>query len=134
MIYTCRVPNNTIFTPTAPFMARGLNLAPAKLGDVELFSKPNHAQLAYSSYKDNIEAFLFATATKTKVFVGIKTYPFPDTYVPTLPLPLPKTIFAIDGAKKLAPSTKTALEAAMVKMQGELRDLQGKAGILCLAS
>jgi hypothetical protein len=98
MLYTCRVPNNTTFSPTAPFMARGLNLAPAKLGDIELFAKPNHAQLAYSAYKDNIETFLFATATNTKVLVGTKNYPFPDQYIPTFPLPLPKTVFAIDGA------------------------------------
>jgi len=132
MLYTCRVPNNTIYTPTAPFMARGLNLAPAKLGDIELFARPNHAQVAYSAYKDNIEAFLYATATGNKVLVGVKNYPFPDHYVPTLPLPLPKTVFAIDGAKRLAPSTRTALEAAMVKMKGELRDLQGKTGMVYL--
>jgi hypothetical protein len=132
MLYTCRVPNNTTFTPTAPFMARGLNLAPAKLGDIELFAKPNHAQLAYSAYKDNIEAFLYATATQTRVIVGVKNYPFPNHYIPTFPLPLPKVVFAIDGAKRLAPSTKTSLEAAMVKMDGELRDLQGKTGMVYL--
>lgn len=93
MLYTCRTPNNTTLTPTAPFLARGLNLAPAKLGELELFSKPTSHQIAYSIYKDNIEAFLFATATSMKVFLHTKSYTFPDNYIPTFPLPLPKTVF-----------------------------------------
>jgi hypothetical protein len=128
MLYTSRTPNNTTLTPSAPFLARGLNLAPAKLGDLELFARPTSHQVAYSVYKDNIEAFLFATAVNKKVFLATKCYTFPDTYIPTLPLSLPKTVFLLDGTKNLAPAAKSALTAAMGKMDGEVRDLQGKIG------
>lgn len=128
MIYTSRTPNNTTLTPSAPFLARGLNLAPAKLGDIELFARPTSHQIAYSVYRDNIEAFLFATAVKRKVFLATKCYQFPDEYIPTLPLPLPKTVFLLDGSKNLAPAAKTAISNAMEKMEGEVRDLQGKVG------
>lgn len=128
MIYTARTPNNTSLVPTAPFMARGLNLAPAKMGDIEIFSKPTSNQIAYEVYRGNIEAFLYATATQRRVLMGAKDYPFPDTYVPTIPLPLPKTIFALGEEKKLAPASRATLEKAIEKMEGQSRDLQGKAG------
>jgi hypothetical protein len=128
MLYTCRTPNNTTFTPTAPFLARGLNLAPSKLGDIELFARPTSHQVAYSVYENNIKAFLFATAMNTKVFLHTKHYVFPDSYIPTFPLPLPKTIFLLDGTKNLAEASKTAIRNAMEKMEGTTRDLQGKTG------
>lgn len=128
MIYTARTPNNTSLVPTAPFMARGLNLAPAKLGDVELFAKPTSNQIAYEVYRGNIEAFLHATATQNRILMGAKDYTFPDTYVPTIPLPLPKTIFSLGEEKKLSAASRATLEKAIEKMEGQSRDLQGKAG------
>jgi len=98
------------------------------LGDIELFARPTSHQIAYSVYKDNIEAFLHATAVNKRVFLHTKHYPFPDSYIPTFPLPLPKTIFLLEGSKNLTDASKTALQNAMEKMEGTVRDLQGKIG------
>lgn len=69
-----------------------------KVSDIICFGKPDRTQLAYSGYKDNIEAFLHATAVKKKTSVSAGHFPIPADYHPTVPLPLPRTIFKL--AKK----------------------------------
>jgi hypothetical protein len=131
MIYTARTPTQ-VLKPTAPFLSRGLNFAPAKISDLEIFAKPDRVQLAYGDYEKNIGAFVFATATRAKVFIGMRSYVFPHAYVPSIPIPLPPTIFALEGTKQLATKAKEQVNKAMEKMEGESRDLGGRAGTVWL--
>lgn len=81
-------------TPCATaFKQRGLNtLTQAKISDVVIAGKATEPQFAYGGYKNNIEAFLFATATQQRVMTMNDQYPIPHTYLPTIPLGLPQTI------------------------------------------
>jgi hypothetical protein len=55
----------------------------------------NQKQIAYSGYKDNIEAFLFSTAMKSKVTIANTSYPIPHDYIPGAPFAYPRTVFAL---------------------------------------
>jgi len=45
---------------TSEFSQRGLNMAPTQLSKFHFFGVPNGKQIAFSGYKDNIDAFLYA--------------------------------------------------------------------------
>jgi hypothetical protein len=98
MIYIAsEVRNNA--PATSAFVAKGLtDFTQGRIRDITLFGKPTIVQVAYSGYKDNIEAFLYATATGKKVSTNTGHFPIPHTYVPSVPLPYPQTIFRL--AKK----------------------------------
>lgn len=104
--------------PSLDFSNRGLTgLTQGRVSDIVLFGKPTAVQLAFSGYKDAIEAFLYATAVGKKTLVSAGHFPIPTDYAPTVPLPLPQTIFRLAKAanpeqlKKL----KEALESAGIK-------------------
>jgi len=131
MIITARDPTGHL-VPTAPFTTRGINLAPAKISELNIFSKPKKTQIAYGDYEKNIEAFTYATSIKEKVLLGLRNYPFNNNYIPTVPLGLPRTVFSIDEKKNIPPATREVLNRAMKVMEGSVRDLGGKAGTIYL--
>lgn len=57
------------------FVQRNLNYASARPSDLLIFGKSDSEQLAYAGYKQNIEAFVLATAIQKKVFAGQPSYP-----------------------------------------------------------
>jgi hypothetical protein len=131
MLYTAREPTS-VLVPTAPFIAKGINLAPAKLSDLEMKAKPTTLQLAYGEYAWNLPAFMYATATKAKAPLGLRNYPFPDKFIPTIPLPLPPVIFQLDSKKKLSKEAADKLEVGLKAQGGTLRDLGGSTGKIWL--
>jgi len=72
-----------------------------RISDVVCFGKADQNQVAFSGYKDNIEAFLHATAVGKKTSISAGHFPIPFDYIPTVPLPLPRTLFKL--AKKPSP-------------------------------
>jgi hypothetical protein len=98
MIYICADLSGKL-PQSETFAARGLQkFTMGRISDVVCFGKADSNQLAYSGYKDNIEAFLYATAMKHKVNISAGHFPIPSSYTPTTPLPFPRTIFKL--AKK----------------------------------
>jgi len=85
-----------------------------RISDIICFGKADSNQIAYSGYKDNIEAFLFATAMKQKISIATGHFPIPKDYVPTVPLPLPRTLFQLSKkpTKEFVEKMKGALEGA----------------------
>lgn len=73
-----------------------------KLSELGVIGVPNQKQIAYSGYKDNIEAFLFATAMKAKTSIANTSYPIPYDYIPGAPFAYPRTVFGL--AKATDPS------------------------------
>lgn len=100
---------------TLAFKERGIPLTQARISDVVIHGKARSIQLAHSGYKDNIEAFLLATATGKKVTTEGSVYTLPDDLAPTVPLPFPQIIF------KLA-KTPTANQ---IRIMSEGLDAQG---------
>jgi hypothetical protein len=81
---------------TTAFASRGLtSYTQSQVSKVPLLGKPTQNQLAFSGYKDNIEAFLYATSIKKKVLVSAGHFPIPEDYRPSIPLPLPATVFKL---------------------------------------
>jgi hypothetical protein len=72
-----------------------------ELSSLGVIGVPNCKQIAYAGYKDNIEAFLYATAMKTKVSISNTYYPIPLEYIPGAPFNYPRTVFGL--AKKTNP-------------------------------
>jgi len=107
---------------TAPFISRGLtSFTSAKLSELTIFAKPIGEQYAYGGYKQNIEAFLWATYKGTKVFTGGEEYPVGEDYIPTVPIPLPKIIIRTN-----LPKDQTAkLNSIMSKVGGVKREMKG---------
>jgi hypothetical protein len=98
MIYICADASGKLSGSEA-FTLRGLDkFTMGKIGDIVCIGKADNEQLAYSGYKSNIEAFLFATAVGKKVLIASGHFPIPVDYTPTTPLTLPRTLFKL--AKK----------------------------------
>jgi len=97
------------------YSQRGLqNLTQDRMSNIVLHGKPDKHQLAYDGYRANIEAFLFATATKAKVTTSAISYPLPlEPSFPLIPLPLPKVVFRL--AKKPTPEQLTRFKAGMAE-------------------
>lgn len=111
MIYLCGIPHAGL-PSTTPFISRGLTgYTVGNLSTVGILGKANQQQLAYSGYKDNIEAFLCATALQTKVITAAEHHIIPSTYVPTIPLAMPRTLFKL--AKKPTPAQLEKLTTAL---------------------
>jgi len=98
MIYIAsEVRNNA--PSSAAFVSKGLtDFTQGRIRDITLFGKPTNTQVAFSGYKDAIEAFLYAKATGMKVLTSGGYFPIPEDYTPTVPLPYPSTVFRL--AKK----------------------------------
>jgi hypothetical protein len=113
MIYICadtqgKVPQSSVFEQ------KGLSgMTQGRLSDIVLLAKPHCNQVAFSGYKDNIEAFLCATARKMKVSISAGHFPIPLDYNPTVPLPLPRIVFKL--AKKGTPAGVEKMEKALEK-------------------
>jgi hypothetical protein len=98
MIYIARAVDKKA-QPTIAFSQRGIaGLTQGRISDINLFAKPCEQQLAYDGYRNSIEAFIFATAVGKKVSCSAGQFPIPAAYNPTVPLPLPQTVFQL--AKK----------------------------------
>lgn len=95
MIYICA---NVGRTPqTSIFAERGLSgKTQGLISGIELFAKAKNTQLAYSGYKDNIEAFVSATASREKILVSAGHFPIPNGYGVTMPLPLPRVVYKLN--------------------------------------
>jgi len=92
MIYICAGVQGKV-PQTQAFANRHLSgMTQGRISDITLHGYAPVRQIAYSGYKDNIEAFLFATAVKTKVSTKMDHYPIPSDYIPTVPLPLPPIV------------------------------------------
>jgi hypothetical protein len=94
MIYTAATASNQF--PTNPlFESKKIgNLAQVPLSRLHIVGKPSQAQFAYAGYKDNIEAFLYATYAKKKVIVGSGVvYPITED-INDLPLSSPASVAA----------------------------------------
>jgi hypothetical protein len=68
------------------------NYTMAMLSEVPQLAKAVSTELAFSGYKDAIEAFIYATAIKAKVSTQAGFYPLPD-FNPTFPLAIPPIVF-----------------------------------------
>jgi hypothetical protein len=80
-------------TRSQAFAAKSIpNFTMAILSEVPQMAKAVSTELAFSGYKDAIEAFLYATAIQTKVSTQAGFYPLPD-FNPSFPLPLPPIVF-----------------------------------------
>lgn len=102
MIYICAQTSKTN-PSTNDFIGRGLaKYTVSPVSNVALFGVPHQKQLAYSGYKDNIEAFIYATATKQKVLCTAPHFPIPSDYIPTYPDIFPRTLFGL--ARKTEPT------------------------------
>lgn len=96
------------------FAKRGYSgLTQSSISEVLIEGKPTCPQLAYSGYKDNIEAFLYATAVGQKTAVDKPYYSIPDSFIPTIPLPYPKVIF--QPRKPLDGTTLKRFQVALAK-------------------
>lgn len=114
MLYIC-IQSSKQTPTTNDFATRDLaNYTVARASDVGLLGKPNERQIAYSGYATNIECFLYATATKSKVSVKTDHVPLPVDYTPTFPCFYPRTIFSL--AKK---PTADALDRMFKKLEKE---------------
>jgi hypothetical protein len=83
---------------TKEYIARGLEgLTVGKIGDVPIFGRANSQQLAYDGYRANIECFIQATASKTKIVTSSEGFSFPDDYEFQAPFALPRTVFKLSG-------------------------------------
>lgn len=91
--------------PQHPVFARRgyTGVTQGTLSEIDVHAVSTSHQVAYAGYKDNLEAFLYATAAGKKVAVSEPYYEIPDSYVPTIPLPFPNVIFqfrkALDGSQ-----------------------------------
>jgi len=77
-----------------------------RLSQLHIFSKPYEPQFAYGGYKSNIEAFVAATIRKEKLLTNQAEYPFPASFIPTVPLPLPQVICKLKSNLSTAQATK----------------------------
>lgn len=105
------------------FKQRNLNLAQARVSELVCTAKPTQTQIAYSGYKDNLEAFLFATATQRKVTTEGSVYSIPDSWVPKLPLAYPRVI--VRFARQQTPEMIRLFEEKMAEF-GTLKVAVGK--------
>jgi hypothetical protein len=125
MIYTCTSTSKGRPT-TVAFSSRNLpQFTVTQLSTLGVLGSPNKKQIAYSGYKDNIEAFLYATSMKMKVTIANTSYPVPMDYIPRSSFPYPRTVFG------LAKSTNAAeIERMMKGLEGEgIKAIQlGKGG------
>jgi hypothetical protein len=127
MIYISGTQSAT--TPsTAAFRNRNLpGLTIGKLSSIGVLAKPFENQLAYDGYIRNIEAFVYATIVKKKVTVNANHFPIPRDYIPTVPIPIPQTIFRL--ATKATPAQ---IEKMKAKFAGEdLESVQLGKGDMC---
>jgi hypothetical protein len=86
------------------FSAKSIpNFTMALLSEVPQLAKATSTELAYSGYKDALEAFLFSTAMNTRVSTQAGFFPLPE-FNPSIPLPIPPIVFR----------SRTLLSAAQV--------------------
>lgn len=119
--------------PTAPFSQRGLtSLTQAQLGDINIYCRANSEQLAYSGYARAIEAFIYATAVKQRVSTNLDRYPIPSTYIPTVPLSLPRLVILLASSNP-EKSFLESFDAAAKELGGERKEM-GKGKIVYVIS
>jgi hypothetical protein len=77
------------------FSARSIpNFTTVKISEIPQLCKATSVELAFSGYKDSIEAFLYATALNARVNTQAGFFPLPD-FNPSIPLKLPPVVFRL---------------------------------------
>jgi hypothetical protein len=110
VIHLAKQALNGLFA-SAAFIARGItNYTVASPSDLTIFGKPTNKQLAFDGYCSNIEAFICATSIKRKVLCDLSHYPIDGSHIVTVPIPLPRTVFALKDKSSEA-AEKRMLEA-----------------------
>lgn len=95
IVYLAKQALNGLFA-TSAFIARSIsNYTVASPSDLIIFGKPSNKQLAFDGYSNNIEAFICATSLKRKVNCDLNHYPIDPEHVVTVPISLPRTVFAL---------------------------------------
>jgi hypothetical protein len=85
---------------TRQFLSREIHdLTPGKMSDINVSARPREVQPYFSGYAKSIEAFLFATAVGKKVTLdSSSSFPIPENYIPSTPIPVAPVIFKMKGA------------------------------------
>jgi len=79
---------------TAAFIQKGISgLTQAKMSELPYMARANQHQLAFDGYKANIDTFLYATATKEKIYTTATEAGIPASFEPKIPLRLPGVYF-----------------------------------------
>lgn len=108
---------------TSAFTTRGItDFTQAKLSDLNVTAVPFTEQVAYAGYSQNLEAFLYAKALNARVFCTLQEYPIPDTWVPTVPIPLPSVILRLNQARP-SQVMQAKINAILEKLKGEKVEL-----------
>jgi len=95
VIFLAKQALNGLFA-TSAFVARSItNYTVASPSDLTIFGKPIGKQIAYDGYCTNIEAFICATSLKKRVNCDLNHYPIDASHIVTVPIPLPRTVFAL---------------------------------------
>jgi len=112
IVYLSKLAVNGLFS-TAAYLARSIsNYTVASPGDLAIFGKPSINQIAYDGYTANIEAFIHATCIQKKVYCDRPHYPIDPSHTVTVPIQLPRTVFALvnkpssEGEKKMMDAGK----------------------------
>lgn len=95
VIYLAKQALNGLFA-TSAFIARSItSFTVASPSDLIIFGKPSNKQLAFDGYCNNIEAFVCATSLGRKINCDLNHYPFDPLHKVTVPINLPRTVFAL---------------------------------------
>lgn len=104
--YLAKKTQNTA-SQVAAFTQKGIaGLTQAKLSELPFIARALHHQIAYDGYKANIDAFIFATVMKEKVFTTISEARLPSLMDIDLPLPLPSVYFQFKKEPSAASKAK----------------------------
>jgi hypothetical protein len=106
------------------FAAKSIpNFTMAILSEVPQMAKATSTELAFSGYKDAIEAFIYATAMQSKVSTQSGFYPLPD-FNPSIPLQIPPVTF-----RSRTTLTPTQLASLLARFENSgIKTLPGGAG------
>lgn len=101
------------------FELNGLkNQAPSQLHALNVFGKALIHELAYDGYRANIDAFIYATLSKSKTAVCLEAYG--PISLGEYPLPIPKPAFVYCPMKKVE-TEKLERLARMIHAEAEVR-------------
>jgi len=101
------------------FSSRGItDLTITRLGDVNVFAKPQFEQLAYSGYKNSIEAFMYATEIGKKVSTQSRSFPTGLIYPPTVPIKNASISFKL-AARKPSQKFTESFDKSIEKLNGK---------------
>jgi hypothetical protein len=104
-IYTVR-PLKTSQRPNPLFRQKGMkDVQPCSLSNSEVRGFPHKRQIAFSAYKSNVDAFLFATQQGVRVLTNAEGFPINIAFDKCVELPPPPVGVAFE--KKISNDKKT---------------------------